>query len=127
MALDPLILSNLLVTIKTSIKNKKVDVNSAFAIIVEGMKVLETYKQLSGQQKKDYVFAVVQQLANGPDGVAGTNDDVLPQITVNALNAILRENILGSFVNIIVDATKGKFDINKTVKTTVSCLGICFK
>lgn len=125
-ATDPLILRNIMNTLKVNIMQRKVDPMSAFAIVARGMELLETYKQLSGEQKKDYIIAVVQDLAKGADGIPGTKDDLLPQSTVNALGALLRENILANFISILIDATKGKVNINNVVKTSASCIGMCF-
>lgn len=127
MTLDPVVLKSLSDKLRYSILQRKIDSKSAFSIVVKGMEILDNYKQLSGQQKKEYIFAVVEELAKGADGISGTKDDILPPATVNALGALIRENILEGFIGIISDATKGKFDINKTVKTTISCLGFCIK
>lgn len=127
MALDPVIVRDLMGALKSSIMNKKVDTTSALSVVMRGMEIIDTYKNLNGQQKKDYVFAVVKELAKGTDGIAGTKDDLLPQSTVDALATIIRENLLGSFINIVSDAAKGKLDVNRVVSTTVSCFKLCFK
>lgn len=127
MALDPVIFRDLMGTLKSSIMNKKVDTTSALSVVMRGMEIIDTYKNLNGQQKKDYVYAVVKELAKGADGVAGTKDDLLPQSTVDALATIIRENLLGSFINIVSDAAKGKFDVNRVISTTLSCFKLCFK
>lgn len=118
MTLDTKILRDVGTLLKNNITEKTVDHLSPLAIVVRGMEIMDSYKQLDGRQKKDYVLAVVKELSKEANGV--------PAVTLNALEVILNENILGSFINIVSDATKGKVDINNVVATTTSCLGICF-
>jgi hypothetical protein len=121
MALDTGILREVTALLKNSIRQKKVDTSSALSLVVRGMEIMDSYKYLNGQQKKDYILAVVQDMAKGAD-----DNDVLPDFTLKALDVLLRENILDNFVNIVTDATKGKFDVNKAAATAVSCIGACF-
>jgi hypothetical protein len=122
MALDPLIFRSLYVSLTKSIQTKQVDAFSAMTIIAKGMELLESFKELSGQQKKEYIVAVVEDIAKGADGISGTDDDLLPPGTIKALHLLVKEDLIGSIVSTISDAAKGKFDLNKAARTTASCL-----
>jgi hypothetical protein len=107
--------------IKTNISQKTIDTTSAFAIIVRGMELLDNFPKLSGQQKKEYILAVAEEIAKGSDGISGTDDDLLPPSTISAIAYLVKENLIGNFVNIVTDVSKGKFDINKITATASSC------
>jgi len=123
--LDQSIIREVIASLKANIVQVKVNVKSAFAIIAHCMEILDKYKTMTGEQKKLYVLAVVEDLAKGSDGIAGTQDDLIPVATVQVLTSIVRENVLQDFINIIIDATKGNLDINKIVKTSTTCFKIC--
>lgn len=122
--LDPKLLSILLRSLMDSIRDKKLDVSSAFNIIVKSMELLHSFhafQHLNGNDKKQYLLAAVTEIAKGEDGISGTADDLIPAHIVTALRILVDGDFVGDIVEIIIDASRGKFDLNKVEKTCVKC------
>lgn len=69
----------------------------------------QTMKGLTGREKLSAVVRMVEEVAKGADGVAGTDDDLVPVPVVTALRAMVEHGILAATVSAIVDAAKGSF------------------
>lgn len=116
-----------------AIHYKELNVDSSMSIIRKGMEIVDKYPNLTGDQRKKLLVNVLTRVAKGNDGVFGTDDDVLPEETVKQICVLLEGNLVENVIDIIVDATKGNFDINKTaVMVKQSCalaqiLCGCFK
>jgi DNA-directed RNA polymerase subunit F len=121
---DPVILHSVLGCLKQSIKNIEVDVRSAFSLIAKAMEYLEKFENLSGAEKRAYIVIIVEVLAKGDDGIAGTADDLIPENTVQALKTLLTTNLVEDAVQVITDATKGKLDLNKAKDVACTCIGM---
>jgi hypothetical protein len=112
---------------------KQLNVDSSMSILRKGMELVDKYPELTGEQRKTLLINVLMRVAKGEDGVFGSADDVLPEATVKQMCALLEGNMIENVIDIIVDATKGHFDINKTeVVVQQSCALIqllirCFK
>jgi hypothetical protein len=113
--------------IKKAIKDSKIDVYSPYSVVVKTMELLENVKGLSGGEKKKYIIAAIEEVAKGDDGIAGTADDLIPVSTVNKLKLMVEQDLVGDTIDLIVDATKGEFNLNKAINTGIQCLGICFR
>lgn len=81
------------------------DVN---VLVVGAMEMVEKFTNLNGPEKKDLAIQMVNFIVKDVTGVdAGST--------------------LSSTVDLIVDLTKGKFDINNTQKCASSCLTLGFR
>lgn len=99
-----------------TIENKSFTPNSFMAIIVKVMTLVEKYNSLSGQDKTTVAIHVVKRIISLP-----TTQTHIPSEVSAFLNVILEnEDRIVSIIKTIVEATKGKFDINKPTK----CFGL---
>lgn len=104
-------------------KVKEAQLHNAIDILKLVMVEVEKLQKLSGTEKKQLVVALVTKLANGEDGIRGTNDDLLTASAVKGLKALIEDDLLANTIDIVVDATKGKLDINKVTKCTSKLFG----
>jgi len=116
-----------------AIHYKELNVDSSMSIIRKGMEIVDKYPSLTGEERKRLLINVLTRVAKGSDGVFGTDDDVLPEATVKQICVLLEGNLVENVIDIIVDASKGHFDINKAeVVVQQSCALVkiitgCFK
>jgi len=115
--MDALIASKIAIMIQEGILKGEIAKDSPTKLIAKGMEIMETFPKMSGQQKKEMLFRIIEKLAAGADGIVGTEDDIIPASTVAALKMILEQNILEDIVQVITSAAKGEFDINLIKKT----------
>lgn len=107
-----------------AIRNKHVEVHDAMTLVAFGMRVMDRYQHLSGEKKGEALRGALEILAKGPDGEAGTTDDILPPIVWKGLDTLLSSGLLSSTLRVLNDARKGKFpDVVKETKAYVpGCL-----
>lgn len=101
-------------------------VKDAVGLIKYVMTSVEKLNALSGKEKEEMVLSILTELAKGKDGIAGTKDDLIPPLVIAGLQAMSENNLITSTIELIIDATKGKLDINK-VETCTSSLFSCLK
>jgi hypothetical protein len=124
--MDQLIVQKLSIALQESILKKEVDTSSTTNIIVKGMELMETFPNMKGDQKKSTLIKVVELVAAGKDGIIGTADDIIPAAAVESLKVLLEKDLLGSVIQTIADASKGKFNLNKTVAIVTEVKKSCF-
>ena len=81
-------------------------------VVVRVIECVEKFPGMSGPEKRDRALEVIRMIAKGRDGIAGTADDVIPVGVLDALQNAIDTDIVGDMIDLVVDATKGKFDIN---------------
>ena len=82
-------------------------------LIVKAIEFVDKFPHLSGQEKKDSALDLLKSIANGPDGISGTSDDIIQPQIIEAIQQIMNTNILWDIIDSIVESSKGNFDINK--------------
>ena len=92
-------------------------------LIGVGMQFIERYSHLTGTEKKELFVKSIEAVANGEDGVSGTEDDIIPQKTVETIKIMIENNLVEQTIDLIVDITKGKYDINQAIKKVVDVAG----
>jgi len=55
---------------------------------------------MSGTQKKALLVKAIELIAHGPDGIAGTTDDILPPIVVSGLKALIESQMLEAVIDL---------------------------
>lgn len=96
--------------------NKSFNPYSFMAIIVKVMTLVEKYQSLTGSEKTMVAIHVMKKIVSLPS--TQTN---IPSDVSTFLKFILEdEDRIVAIINTIVEATKGKFDINKPAK----CFGL---
>jgi hypothetical protein len=77
----------------------------------------------SGSKKKEFVINLLKE-------VVMKNNDISPEDKLQALNLIMG-NIVSDSIDFLIDASKGKFDVNKVEKiaqeVATSCFTKCFE
>jgi hypothetical protein len=104
-------------------------------IITKGMEMLNEVPELMGTTKKNILIQIIERVASGKDGILGTEDDRISEEYMNMLRIILENNIIDGLIDVVIDASKGKFNIGKAanlaqnVSTSLfpTCFDACFK
>jgi hypothetical protein len=105
---------------------RKINLDNPIQIIIEGMQILDKFKDLPGNEKCEILIKALETIAVGTDGIEGTYDDLINVNVVNTIRVLLKENLLANIITVIADATKGIFDINKLQEVERSCFRLCF-
>ena len=74
------------------------------AIVQQGMAILATASDLTGKEKKRLLVTAMKMIAAGPDGVPGTDDDVIPPIVTAGLGALIESEVLEDVIELAHDA-----------------------
>lgn len=113
-------------SIRLMIQQKKVNITSAISLLKVGMQKAEALRSLSGKEKQDLVVDILSTIAKGADGIEGTQDDLIPSSVIAAIRAMIEHDLVASTIDIIIDATQGRIDINEAqtcLAGFASCLG----
>ena len=77
-------------------------VKSAYDVITYLMKIVQTFKAqnkpLKGKEKLKIVLEVVEFIAKGADGIAGTSDDLFDGGIVMQAKLLIDNNLVGGFI-----------------------------
>lgn len=121
---DTSVVIQVISALKNNIKGKDINYTQ---IIVIAMEIIDKYENLDGSLKKSYIIMAIENIARGYDKMIGTEDDLISQENVLILKNLIEQNILSDFIDIVANATKGKFDINKS-KSIIKkgCRFLCF-
>ena len=101
---------NYLKIVKTILKGTPINVTSIHLIIRTVMEVVEG-TPVKGSEQKTLALKILRQL------FIDFTDDDLESTLINLLD----NGAIGNLIDLIVDASKGKTDINKIVDTTATC------
>lgn len=118
------LLPDLIFNLVKIIEQRQVDVNNAYQIIVKAMELIDAVPNIRGENKKELIINTIKAVAGGKDRIPGTPDDLIPEKTVRQLELLLQENMIEDTIQLVIDATKGKFDINRAKKIFRGCLRI---
>lgn len=128
---NALFVEKLAVALKEAIVNKELENKSPIFVISKGMEVLNRVPELTGSTKKLILISAIELIAHGRDGIPSTDDDLLPVEYVQMLKVIIDNNIVDGIIDIISDASKGRFDIIKATDFAKSagstCIPECFR
>ena len=113
MSNNALLIAKLALSLQESIINKEFEGKTPIAIIAKGMELLNDIPELMGTTKKVILVLIIERIASGKDGIIGTEDDILSIEYVNVLRSLLENNIIDGIIDIVCDASNGKFNIGK--------------
>lgn len=102
--------TNCLKIIKTILKDTPINVTSIHLIIRTVMEVVEE-TPVKGSQQKTLAIKILRQLF-----IDFTDDDL-----ESTLIGLLDSGAIGNLIDLIVDASKGKTNINNIIDTTATC------
>lgn len=94
--------------IQEAITTGHISITNSFMLIFHGIKIVEKYKNLSGKQKSELLMSVIEDIAKGADGIAGTEDDLISQEVIKEINVLVSSGLLSSSISVIYSAFKGK-------------------
>ena len=94
------------------IAENKIDIKSAVDIVKLAMQEVEKMKELNGIDKQKLVLEVISEIARGKDGISGTQDDIISPHVMAGVKVLLEHDILPSIINVIIDASNGRVDVN---------------
>lgn len=100
-------------------------------LITKGMELLTEVPELMGTTKKTILIQVIERIASGKDGLINTDDDLISKDYLDILRSILDNNIIEGIIDVISDASKGKFNIGKAATVIenashLKCFESCF-
>lgn len=96
--------------VKDILKGTPINVTSVHLIIRTVMEVVEG-TPVKGSEQKDLALKILRQLF-----IDFTDDDI-----ESTLISLLDSGAIGNLIDLIVDASKGKTNINKIIDTTATC------
>lgn len=123
--LDSLLTNKITILLLEAITDKQIDKISAFSFIAKGMEIMDTFPNLTGEEKKNMLLNVIKKVAAGADGILGTDDDILPKECVETLQFILNKNLAEDIIKVIADTAHGRFNINKTMEVAKETASAC--
>lgn len=94
-------------------------------IVAVGMELMNSYPRLSGSEKKMALIQALSTIADGADGIAGTEDDVIPKPMMDTIKALIEGKLIHHVVNLIADVSKGRFDLGQAVETAKEAQDAC--
>lgn len=106
-----IIYKQVLLDLKDSLEGTSVNVKSLHLIIKMVMEIIEG-TPIRGTEQKELAIKVLRQLF-----IDFTDDDI-----ESTLIELLDAGVIGNLIDLITDASKGKLNINKIVKTSTSCI-----
>lgn len=103
--------------IRTAFRNNTINPLSVMSVITAGMEELAAIRTMTGPEKLTTLQAALSDIASGADGIANTADDLIPPVTLAAINQILDTGLLGDIVNAVLNASRGSYDFGRVVET----------
>lgn len=131
MSNNALLIAKLAISLQESIVNKEFEGKSPIVLIAKGMELLNDIPELIGTTKKNILIEIIQRIASGRDGIIGTDDDIISKEYVDMIRSVLELNIVDGLIDVIADASNGKFNIGKAVTLVenvsyMKCFEKCF-
>uniref|UniRef100_A0A6C0CR58 Uncharacterized protein n=1 Tax=viral metagenome TaxID=1070528 RepID=A0A6C0CR58_9ZZZZ len=127
--MEKVIASKIAILIEESILKGEISKDSPMKLIAKGMEMLEMFPNMKGDEKKALLVKAIEKIAVGADGVAGTDDDIIPKSVVDALKTILEKDLIGDIIQVIAGAARGEFNLQQsklivveTAKVTKTCI-----
>jgi hypothetical protein len=107
------------------IKSKKIEVNDAITLVVCGIKLVDKYKNITGEQKTELLMMVLEDIAKGTDGKFGTQDDLISECVWNQIKTLMTNGIIQSTIKVIHSLIKGSFpNIEEITNKATGCCRI---
>lgn len=95
--------------LKKAITDKRIAVNDAITLVAHGMQLMNRFKTMSGSEKSINLRIILEDIAKGPDGEWGTDDDLLSPIVWNGIKSIIDGGVLQAMMDVIYKIQKGTF------------------
>lgn len=113
--------------LKQAIADERVTVDDAVTLVAHGMQLMDRYETMSGSDKAHNLLLILEEIAKGPDGEWGTDDDLLSPMVWNGVKTLIETGILQAIVKVIAQIRKGTFpSINDqdVQQCATGCIGL---
>lgn len=115
---------NVVAQLRALLTKGSIGASSAVELIARTMELVEGLGLADAAEKKAVALLAIQTVAAGEDGVCGTADDVIPAQVLAAIRLMTENNLIEMVIDTIVDACKGRFDINKAKPIFCGCFRV---
>lgn len=122
--MDSIIVGKITLLLQEGILKGDIPKDSPMKLIAKGMEIMESFPNMTGEQKKKLIVKVVEKIAAGADGIVGTDDDIIPASVVAGLKTILEKDLVGDVIQVINSAAKGEFKINKATDVVTTGVAV---
>jgi len=122
--MDSLIASKIALLLQEGILKGEIAKDSPTKLIAKGMEIMESFSNMSGDQKKKMLIRVIEKIAAGSDGIVGTEDDIIPKEVVESLKLLLEKDLIGDIVQVVMGAAKGEFNLEKSKEAAVELVAV---
>lgn len=115
-----------LLVLTKMIKQKQLNVNDALGLVINVMTIINQSKaRIDDDTTIGTTKDFIREVAKGPDGLLGTDDDLIPPNTLNEIEELLKTSIADDVLSMCNELVKHRrFD----TKRAVFCLSkICMK
>lgn len=119
------IISEVIEGLRSAIQSRADIGTNPMNIVGIGMGLLNKYPTLTGAEKRSLLVEALTKIASGPDGVLGTADDTIPKPIVDTILSLIEGNLINGIIGLVVDATKGRFDVDKAVEVAKEASKTC--
>ena len=87
--------------------NNQLTTTNAIVLLKEIIERLESeLPKVSREDKIKYVVHYLSEIAKGKDGIAGTDDDIIPESVMKELQKMTDSSILTDVINLCMDVVK---------------------
>lgn len=115
-----------LLVLTKMIKQKQLNVNDALGLVINVMTIINQSKaRIDDDTTIGTTKDFIREVAKGPDGLLGTDDDLIPPNTLNEIEELLKTSIADDVLSMCNELVKHRrFD----TKRAVFCLSkFCMK
>lgn len=105
----------ILTELQNNLKDTNLESYNLHIIIKQAMEAVEK-THYKGVEQKQFAINLIRELVN----IKPDNDEK------TAILELINNDTIGNMIDLIVDATKGKLNINKLKSVGFSCFNVCF-
>lgn len=109
------VINELTQTLESTVNTGDLDAKRLVQLIPDLMELVEKYPELKGRDKKRLVIEVLRKFVNNKV----ENEDKKTRLLE------LLDEVVPDMVDIVVDASKGKLNVNAITQVATGCLGWC--
>jgi hypothetical protein len=95
--------------LRKAITENRIAVDDAITLVAHGMQLMDRIESMSGAEKSRNLRIILEDIAKGPDGEWGTEDDLLSPIVWSGVKTLIDGGVLQAVMNVIFKIQKGTF------------------
>ena len=94
---------------KAAIADDRISVSDAITLVAHGLQMMDRFPHLSVDERMTLLLRVLEDIAKGPDGLWGTDDDLLSPMVWNGVRVLIEGGLLQATVRVISRIMRGDF------------------